>query len=66
MTIVITLNDKDLDLYPSLHSPMIEELEDDIAKLLNKTFTDFTIESSYTGNTIRDKPISQATSEEEE
>ncbi len=56
MPITIFLNDKDLDKYPSLHSSMIEELEDDLAKLLNKTFVDFIIVNSYTGNTIRDVP----------
>ena len=60
MAIVITLNDKELDKYPSLHSPMIRELEDDIAKLLNKRFNDFTIENSYTGNIIRDIPKTEA------
>ena len=56
MPITIFLNDKDLDKYPSLHSPMLEEFEDDLAKLLNKTFEEFTIVNSYTGNTIRDVP----------
>ena len=55
MPITITLNDKDLDKYPSLHSRMIDELEDELANVVFKAgFIDFTLDSSYTGNSIRD------------
>ena len=55
MAIVITLNDKKLDKYPSLHSRMIEELEDRLADDVFKAgFINFTFEDSYTGNTIRE------------
>jgi len=56
MAIVITLKG-DAEKYAALHSRNIEELEDALASVvLEKGFDDFSIESSYTDNSIRRMP----------
>lgn len=53
MPIVITLHDKEARRY----GEQLEELEDAlVTALCEKGFDDYTIEDSYTGNSIRKMP----------
>ncbi len=53
--IVITING--VEKYPSLYAQVMKQLEDKLSDvILEKGFDDFTIENSYTGNSIRKMP----------
>ena len=57
MGITITLHELEVIKYPNIHTQFLEELEDRLCDVLKENgFENFSIEDSYTGNSMRRMP----------